>query len=168
MKPMIREATRNDIPLLTRLIRESFRDVAERFGLTTENCPAHPSNYTEDWCRLELEKGCRFFILESEGAPCGCVAMEHPKPDVCYLERLSVLPEYRRRGYGRQLTDHVIDEAERLGARRVSIAIIAEHHELRDWYERMGFQRKKTERYGHLPFEVMFLEKVLGGRSIRG
>jgi len=164
----IREASGDDVSLLTRLIRDSFRDVAERFGLTVENCPVHPSNYTEAWCRREMEKGFRFLILECDGEPCGCVAMEHPKPDVCYLERLSVLPVHRRKGYGKLLTDHVLNEAKRLGARRVSIAIIAEHHELRDWYEKMGFRAKKTERYDHLPFEVMFLDKDIGETTERG
>jgi N-acetylglutamate synthase-like GNAT family acetyltransferase len=159
MITVIREASGDDVPLLTRLIRDSFRGVAERFGLTSENCPMHPSNYSEDWCRLEMEKGCRFFILESDGEPCGCVGMEHPKPDVCHLERLAVLPAYRGKGFGRSLTDHVLNEARRVGARRVSIAIIAEHHELREWYVRIGFQPKKRERYEHLPFEVMFLER---------
>ena len=163
MMTKIREGSGGDIPLITRLVRESFRDVVERFGLTRENWPAHPSNYTEKRCRREVEKGCRFFILESGGEPCGCVAMEHPNSDICCLERLAVLPRHRGKGFGRSLTDHVLSEAKRLDARRVSIAIIAEHHELREWYEGMGFRPKKRERYEHLPFEVMFLEREAGG-----
>lgn len=168
MEPGIREACTDDVALLTGIIRESFRDVAERFGLTAENCPAHPSNYTEAQCVEEMGRGVRFFILETEGKACGCVALEHAKPDVCYLERLSVLPGYRERGFGRLLTDHVLGEAKRLGVRRVSIAIIAEHHELRDWYIKLGFRMKKTALYDHLPFEVAFLDKEVCGGETNG
>ena len=44
----IREAGFNDISLLAGLVRECFQDVAERFGLTLENCPKHPSHCTDD------------------------------------------------------------------------------------------------------------------------
>lgn len=48
MGTVIREATRDDVPLLTGLICQSFRDLVERFGLTQENCPSHPSNTSEE------------------------------------------------------------------------------------------------------------------------
>jgi hypothetical protein len=44
----IREADPDDKVLLTRLIRDSYRDVAERFNLTPENCPKHPSNCNDE------------------------------------------------------------------------------------------------------------------------
>ena len=39
----IRQATVTDIATLSKIIRLSFRDVADRFGLTPENCPKHPT-----------------------------------------------------------------------------------------------------------------------------
>ena len=44
----IREADSSDVSLLGVLVRECFQDVAERFNLTLENCPKHPSHCTDD------------------------------------------------------------------------------------------------------------------------
>jgi N-acetylglutamate synthase-like GNAT family acetyltransferase len=157
----IREATAADIPRTVEIIRNSFHDVAVRFGLTEGNCPKHPSNCKASWVEEALEKGARYFLLDSEGLSCGCVALEQAGPDVCYLERLGVLPAQRRRGYGRALVDRVLYEAKGLGSHRVDIGIIADHTELKDWYRRIGFVEQKTATFPHLPFQVLFMSMIL-------
>lgn len=159
---MIRHATVDDIDLLTNLVRTAFRDVAERFRLTPENCPKHPSNCEPDWIRTAMEKGVQYFILEENYTPCGCVALEHAKPGVCYLERLAVLPAYRHRGFGKMLVEHVVCEAARQGISRVEIGIIAEQNDLREWYERLGFVGTGEKTFAHLPFRVAFMAKEPG------
>ena len=44
-----REASQHDVSILCKLIRNSFKDVAEKFALTETNCPKHPSNCTNKW-----------------------------------------------------------------------------------------------------------------------
>jgi len=157
----IRQATQQDVPVLTRLIRESFRDVAERFQLTPANAPKHPSNCVSEWIQTALEKGVVYYLLEQDGTPCGCVALEQPAPEVCYLERLAVLPAFRRQGYGAVLVARVLAEARQRHVRRVEIGIIAAHTELQQWYERRGFVVKNTTHFAHLPFEVTFMAATL-------
>jgi GNAT superfamily N-acetyltransferase len=153
----IREASAGDIPLLAALIRDSFRDVAERFALTPESCPTHPSFCSDEWVDTAMGKGVRFFLLEEDGHACGCVALEKAGPDVCYLERLAVLPQCRRKGHGKSLVLHVLEEARGAGAERVEIGIIAARTELRDWYLGLGFAETGKKRLEHLPFEVAFM-----------
>lgn len=155
---MIRKATTEDIDLLAGLIRDSFRDVAERFSLTIENCPTHPSNCTAEWVKSAMDKGVRFYILKSNHTVCGCVAIEQAKPGVCYLERLAVLPQFRRRGFGNTLVHYAIEQVKSLGAQRIGIAIIAEQAELKNWYVRRGFQvERQCVTFEHLPFKVTFM-----------
>nr|MDO8082994.1 GNAT family N-acetyltransferase [Candidatus Freyarchaeota archaeon] len=154
---LIREATRDDVSLLTTIIRNSFRDVAERFDLTPENCPTHPSNCTEEWINSALDKGITYYILENDSKPCGCVSLELARPEVCYLERLAVLPECRRKGFGGALVRHILEETLKKKARRVEIGIIAKHTELKEWYEKLGFSVKETVHFNHLPFDVTFM-----------
>ena len=45
----IREARRSEAGLLADIISRANQDVAQRLGLTPENCPKHPSN-----CRVRL------------------------------------------------------------------------------------------------------------------
>ena len=105
-----------------------------------------------------MGKGIRFYVLVDDDVPCGCVALEHAKPDMCYLERLAVLPEHRRQGFGAVLVDHALTEARKVGAERVGIGIIAEHVELKEWYARQGFRvDRESVQFNHLPFAVTFM-----------
>lgn len=157
----IRQATPADAELLTAIIRTSFADVAERFGLTEENAARHPSNCTDTWIEKDLARGVTYYILEHEGEPAGCVAIEQASDELCYLERLAVLPGYRRKGLGHALVNNVILKARTLGARELGIGIIAAHTELKEWYERIGFVEKESRDYAHLPFRVSFMRYAL-------
>jgi N-acetylglutamate synthase-like GNAT family acetyltransferase len=157
----IRAGTQKDIGVLTEIIRSSFRDVADRFGLTQENCPTHPSNCTAEWIQGDMDRGVTYFILEDSGFASGCVALELAGSKLCYLERLAVRPPRRRRGFGRALVYYVLAEAKHSGARRVSIGIIAEQTELKSWYQKIGFIEAKTKEFAHLPFRVTFMSCVV-------
>ena len=157
MSSKIRICTEEDIQVLVETIRKSFQDVAERLGLTEENARRHPSNCTADWIRNDMERGVTYFAIESKNHVVGCVALEQAKPDVCYSERLAVLPDQRRRGFGKALVNHVLSEARRLGVNYVSIRIIANHTELKDWYKELGFIEGESKEFPHLPFRVTFM-----------
>ncbi len=153
----IRRARDSDVPLLAGLIRHAYRDVAQRFGLTAENCPKHPSNCTAEWIRRDLERHVSYFIYDVGGTPVGCAALEMAQEGMCYLERLCVLPEQRRQGYGRALAEHVLAQARKIGADRVGIGIIADQTELKHWYRKIGFVEGDSKTFAHLPFRVTFL-----------
>lgn len=157
LSPKIRPCTQKDIEVLVETIRSSFQDVALRFGLTQENAPRHPSNCTAEWIQKDMERGVTYFVMENENIVAGCVALEQANPDVCYLERLAVLPDQRRRGFGKALVAHVLSQAKSLGVHRVNIGIIAEHIELKNWYRGIGFIEGDTKEFPHLPFQVTFM-----------
>jgi N-acetylglutamate synthase-like GNAT family acetyltransferase len=153
----IRAGAQKDIGILTEIIRSSFRDVADRFDLTQENCPKHPSHCTADWIQEDMDRGVTYFILEDNGFASGCVALELAGTKLSYLERLAVRPPRRRRGFGRALVEYVLAEAKRSGAHRVSIGVIAEQTELKSWYQKIGFIEAETKEFAHLPFRVTFM-----------
>ena len=76
---------------------------------------------------------------------------------MCYLERLAVRPHQRHRGFGRALVDYVLAEAKRSNAGCVSIGIIAEQTELKNWYRKIGFIEAETKEFAHLPFRVTLM-----------
>ncbi|MGD0948491.1 MAG: GNAT family N-acetyltransferase [Candidatus Binatia bacterium] len=159
----IRQATHQDLATLARLVSESNKDVAYKFGLNAENCPKHPSFCTEDWIKADLERGEIYFVIENGVEPVGCVAYENPSAGLAYLNRLSVLPAHRRRGVGALLVKHVIEHARAASIRTVSIGVIAEHADLQRWYKKLGFQEGETKRFPHLPFSVKYMAYALEG-----
>lgn len=163
----IRPAGTDDIATVVSLLRRACATVAERFGLTQENCPKSPAFYTEDRVLADLERGVRYYLLEDDAEACGCVALEKASPEVGYLERLAVLPEHRAKGYGQALVRHVLAHARSIGLARISIGIICEDTRLKGWYCRLGFVETATKTFEHLPFTVAFMEMELQGSPHR-
>jgi N-acetylglutamate synthase-like GNAT family acetyltransferase len=161
MRSTIRTCTKEDIGILVEIIRRSFLDVAERFVLTKENAPRHPSNCTVEWIQKDMDRGVTYFVIENDSHDVGCVALEQANPEVYYLERLAVLPDQRRCGFGKALVNHALSEAELLGVHYVNIGIIAKHTELKDWYKELGFVEKEINEFPHLPFRVTFMSYEL-------
>jgi diamine N-acetyltransferase len=163
---LIREAGARDAATIATLVAAANQDVAERFGLTADNCPKHPSQCTADWVRADLTRGERYFVAEEDAQPVGCVAYERPQPDLAYLNRLSVLLSSRRHGTGERLVRHVIDRARADGVATISIGVIGAHEQLQGWYRKLGFVDGETRRYPHLPFSVRYMSyRLAGGES---
>ena len=157
MSSKIRICTKEDTKVLARTIQKSFQDVADRFGLTPENTPHHPSNCTVDWIRNEMERGVTYFAIKNKNHVVGCIALEQANSELCYLERLAVLPNQRRRGFGKALVEHALLEAKLHGLNYISIGIIAEQTELKKWYTGLGFVEGESKEFPHLPFRVTFM-----------
>lgn len=157
----IREAFGDEAETLAGIISAANRDVALRFGLDAANCPKHPSFCIWEWVAADLSRGERYFLLEDGGVPVACVAYETPNAEIAYLNRLSVLPEWRRRGYGEQLVAHVIALARAAAIPAISIGVIAEHEDLQRWYRKQGFVDGEIKRFPHLPFAVKYMRYAL-------
>ncbi|WP_075354185.1 GNAT family N-acetyltransferase [Desulfovibrio sp. DV] len=159
----LRRAAIQDSSLLADLIAVSFHDVATRFGLGRDNCPSHPSLITSDRVERGFRLGTEFLLAFQGTCPCGCVGLRRPVEGVSTLEKLAVAPAFRRQGLGRILVRQALSVAQRAGAMRVEIGIIARQQELRAWYESLGFRAVRNAQFEQLPFEVLFLQKTLGG-----
>ncbi len=157
----IRETGMLEATQLAGLIRESYRDVARRFGLTPQNCPKHPSNCAPDWVEKDMDRGVIYYCLEQRETPVGCVAFEKANEKEGYLERLAVLPDCRHNGLGKALVHHVFEVARSAGISRIGIGIISEQLDLKQWYQKMGFVEQEIKTFSHLPFRVSLLAYTL-------
>lgn len=161
MNHQIQEASSEDSERIAEIVREAYRDVADRFQLTPTNAPTHPSNCTPSWIESDLARGVSYSLLSVDGSPCGCVGLSFPEPRLAELQRVAVLPELRRWGFGSVLVSHGLALARARGAEEVEIGVIAKHTELVEWYRRRGFSLVSRQDFEHLPFTVAFMRCAL-------
>lgn len=84
-------------------------------------------------------------------------AVRHSGQPAAKLERFAVLPEYRGRGFGRQLVRCLIEDARRAG---FAVFVLHAQAHLQDFYAPFGFRRQGDvfEEAG-IPHVEMVLEK---------
>lgn len=140
------------------VIRESFRDVADAFDLTRENCPTHTSFIEPERLRWECAHGTILFGAFADGMLAGCASTREVGDGVWEISHLAVLPVYRCHGIGGRLIDCCVDEARRQDATIVKIGIIEENKKLKTWYLSHGFRSSGTARFPYLPFTIGFME----------
>ncbi len=156
-------ANTSNADTIANIVAIANQDVAEKFGLNHDNNPKHPSFYTRDWVLDDFKGGEEYFLYSVAGEAVGCVAFEQPSAEVAYLNRLSVLPDYRHQGIGGQLVKHIFDYAKTKGVSEISIGIIAKHAVLKNWYIQLGFVENGMKEFPHLPFDVLFMKYVITG-----
>jgi amino-acid N-acetyltransferase len=115
---MLRRATIHDVPDMQAIINHHAGDGKMLFKSLAE-----------------LYEGLRdFAVWEEDGQVIGCVALTIVWADLAEVRSLAVDPHHQGRGVGRQLARWAVDEARRLGIRRI-MALTYE----RRFFERLGF-----------------------------
>lgn len=131
--PRIRPATNADSAAVKALV----------FGVLTEyGLRPAPDSTDADLDDLEGHyRGGGFSVLEAEdGTIVGSVGICALSPGVCELRKMYLSGKFRGRGLGRQLLDHGLAEARRLGFRRVVLETASVLKEAIRLYERYGFR----------------------------
>ena len=156
---MIRKAEREDLPACVRVIRESFRTVADEFGFTEKNAPRFTAfATTEERLAWQMDGEHRLMYLDEEdGAVRGYYSLLLREPGECELGNLAVLPAFRHRGIGGRLLEHAAEKAREQGCGVIKLSIVEENTVLRRWYERNGAVHTGTEKFDFFPFTCGYM-----------
>ncbi len=157
----IRKIEFNELHACAEVIRKSFHTVAEAFHLTKENCPSNGAFIKTDRLDLEWSKGNMMYGLFVQSSLIGFFELEEKGAGRFELEKLSVLPALRHRGYGKILLDYAKKTVRELGGNIITIGIIEQNAILKNWYLKYGFTHTGTREFPHLPFMVGFMELMV-------
>ena len=83
-----------------------------------------------------------FTVAEENGVILGCGALKVYSAELAELRSLCVAPGIDGRGVGRQLTEHILDEAESFGLKTVFALTVVP-----GFFEKMGFREVPRERF---------------------
>ena len=153
----------SDLSAVVQVLNASHGTVAKQFGFTRETNPTNNAFIDATTLQSQLNTGIRLYGLNLDGRLIGCIAVEEStkEAETFYIEKVSVLPEYRNHGYGVELMNFATDLICQAKGRFVSIALIDSHARLKSWYLKQGFQQTGVKVYEHLPFDVCFMRKEL-------
>lgn len=159
MNPVtIRSVERADLPACLSVIHESFRTVAEDFGLTPENCPKHTAFLPLYYLETQMEWGWHLYALYAGKKIIGYMSLSKEGETTYELHNLAVHPAYRHNGFGTLLLNHAKETVRSLGGTAIQIGIIEESTLLKNWYIANGFIPTGTKKFPHLPFTSGYLE----------
>lgn len=140
------------------VIHRSFKTVAEEFGLTPENCPKHTSFMPIYFLTTQMEWGWHMFGLYYKDRLVGYMSLSKEGENVYELHNLAVLPEFRHKGFGKNMLDFAKETVKNLGGNTIKIGIIEESTVLKEWYMANGFVHTGVRKFDHLPFTSGYLE----------
>lgn len=156
--PMIFEVERGELAECLLVIHQSFATVAEEFGLTKENCPKHTSFIPLSFLKTQMDWGWHMYGLYAGKKIIGYMSLSKEGGGDFELHNLAILPEYRHRGFGKQMLDFAKEKVMSLGGASIKVGIIEESTVLKDWYIANGFVPTGTKKFDHLPFTSGYLE----------
>ncbi|NJK86217.1 MAG: GNAT family N-acetyltransferase [Bacteroidales bacterium] len=151
-------------------MNSSHATVAREFGFTKESNPTNNAFIDELTLRSQLNKGIELYAMTIDKKMVGCIAIEKSlkEADTFYIEKVSVIPEYRHFGYGVKLMDFATAKIKESGGKTISIALIDSNLRLKNWYKLQGFTETQVKDFEHLPFRVSFMKKCVLSFFFRG
>ncbi|MGX6428872.1 GNAT family N-acetyltransferase [Levilactobacillus yonginensis] len=171
MTGKIKQCTVADLKQLQAISRTTFTDT---YGAV--NTPADLEEYLEeayndDQLLAELRQPTtQFDFIYVENALAGYLKLnwgptqsEHYGDDLLEIERIYILPAFKRQGLGQQFYQHAIATAQKLGKQAVWLGVWEHNPAAQKFYQQMGFEQIGDHRFqlGSDPQRDLILRKTL-------
>jgi putative acetyltransferase len=119
--------------------RELFLEYAQSLGfsLCFQNFDKELAELPSDYAPPDG----RLLLAEYDGQLAGCIALHKLRDSICEMKRLYLRLQFRGKGLGRALADHIISEARQIGYKRMRLDTV--EPVMKDavaMYRRIGFR----------------------------
>ncbi len=158
---MIRAVEKEELEQCIQIFNRGYGTVADEFGLTEYNSPYRGrADLPYSRLREEFDEGVLMYGYFSEGRLVGFLGMKMAG-DVCKLNDIIILPEYRNNGYGTELLVFCRKKAEESGKKKIVLGMIDDNIRLKNWYINNGFVNIGYRKYEGAPYTVGDMECLL-------
>jgi GNAT superfamily N-acetyltransferase len=158
---MIKQIIKSDLPSCLEVFHRGYETAAIEFGLTEDNCPYRGrASLPLDSLISEFRNGTLMYGYFLEDKMVGFLGLKIDD-GTCKLNDIIILPEYRQKGYGKELLDFCKIKALELGAGKIILGMIDDNRKLKSWYIKNGFINVGSKRYEKAPFTVGLMEHIL-------
>ncbi len=128
----LRQASPVDAKLLAHVTAESFGDTEK----------GHLERYTQDLPKPTH----RFYIAALDDQPIGSIGTNQTGVRV-YVVAFGIIPEYRRKGYGRQILSQTVKKLLEEGHQEVLIEVVTDNRNALSLYRSCGFKEQAEYAY---------------------
>jgi ribosomal protein S18 acetylase RimI-like enzyme len=121
-------------------IREAVQEDVEALGRMAHVCFGLPLEEMVKRAQKEFHQpNYRLLVAELDGERVGRINIDHPEPGLAWLFGYCVLPEYRGKGYGRELLVRTIQRYLAQGYDKFELEVAVENKRAIRLYESCGF-----------------------------
>ena len=140
-------------------IKELFKEYTDMLVKEDEDFAKYLKlqDYDSELENLDIKYGPpkgRLYLATVEGEVAGCIALKYIDEKTCELKRLYVKPEFRGNKIADALVDQIIDDAKKIGYKKIQLDTLPFLKSAIHLYERYGF-------YEILPYNNSPMKKSL-------
>lgn len=158
---MIKKVNLGEMQICSDVIKESFLPVALKFNITKENAPRYVAfSVTPEKLKEQYSNGREMYVYVLDEQIIGFFSLDFSCGS-CELNNLCVIPEYRHNGIGKELLNFAIHRAFEKKSDKLTLSIVEENTELKEWYSSFGFIHTYTKKYDFFPFTCGYMELKL-------
>lgn len=96
----------------------------------------------------------RLFLAEIDGQITGCIALRKIEDEICEMKRLYVKPRFRGHNIGKDLVEKLIEDARRIGYRKMRLDTVPAMQTAQKLYKSIGFKEIEPYRLNPVPGAV--------------
>jgi ribosomal protein S18 acetylase RimI-like enzyme len=158
---MIRAVFESELSECLKIIHAAYIPVAERFGLTDDNCPdSGRATLTFESLHQQYENGELMFVYCDDCKIVGYIGMRCSDAAL-KIDDIVVLPAYQGKGIGSDMLKFAKDYAGDRGCTKLRLGMINNNAELKSWYRKHGFETVALKQYPNAPFVTGYMEAIL-------
>ena len=127
-------------------IKELFKEYTDMLVKEDEDFAKYLKlqDYDSELENLDIKYGLpkgRLYLATVEGEVAGCIALKYIDEKTCELKRLYVKPEFRGNKIADALVDQIIDDAKKIGYKKIQLDTLPFLKSAIHLYERYGFYK---------------------------